>query len=296
MALSIFNNNYQIQEKFITISITISVFLISLDYIYELQEYQIFLIYIFDFAVVVLIVIDFLTRLHNNRGKKKRFLIKHLYEIPAMVPIFVFGIVESLTVTTTSITIKDLEILALVKLIHIYFRTVIIFRNHHFLPLIMISLGAIIVGGFSMYYFESEQNEDSSVDTLGDGLWLIISTMTTVGYGDIYPVTTEGRIIASLTMFVGIAILWAFISIIGNNLVHRKINQQRRRLLDSNHSDILENKLNEEKEVSLLSVSDEMKNIIINRINNMDKLNEKELNMLIDTIRNLHRHCRTISK
>ncbi|MDQ2684350.1 MAG: potassium channel family protein [Thermoproteota archaeon] len=296
MTLLKFNNIYQIQEKFVTISITISVFLISLDYIYDLQEYQIFLIYIFDFAVVVLIVIDFLTRFHNYRGKKKRFLIKHFYEIPAMVPIFVFGIVESLTIMTTSITIKDLEILALVKLIHIYFRTVIIFRNHHFLHLIMISLGAIIVGGFSMYYFESEQKEDSSVDTLGDGLWLIISTMTTVGYGDIYPVTTEGRIIASLTMFVGIAILWAFISIIGNNLVHRKINQQRRRLSDSNHSDKLEDKLNEDKDTLLPSVSDEMKNIIINRINNIDKLNEKELDMLIDTIRNLHRHCRTISK
>ena len=295
MTLLKFNNNYQIQEKIVTISITISVFLISLDYIYELPEYQILLIYIFDFAVVVLIVIDFLIRLHNNKGKKKKFLIKHLYEIPAMVPVFVFGIVESHTIMTTSITIKDLEILALIKLIHIYFRTVIIFRNHHFLHLVMITLGAIIVGGFSMYYFESEQNEDSSVDTLGDGIWLIISTMTTVGYGDIYPVTTEGRIIASLTLFIGIAILWAFISIIGNNLVQGKI-EQKRRLSNNNHSDIPENKLNEENEVLLLSVSDEMKNLIINRINNMDKLNEKELNILIDTIRNFHRHCRNTSK
>ena len=146
MTLLKFNNNYQIQEKIVTISITISVFLISLDYIYELPEYQILLIYIFDFAVVVLIVIDFLIRLHNNKGKKKKFLIKHLYEIPAMVPVFVFGIVESHTIMTTSITIKDLEILALIKLIHIYFRTVIIFRNHHFLHLVMITLGAIIVG------------------------------------------------------------------------------------------------------------------------------------------------------
>ncbi|CAN5812930.1 potassium channel family protein [soil metagenome] len=274
MTLPIFNNNYQIQEKFVTISITISVFLISLDYIYELQEYQIFLIYIFDFAVVVLIVIDFFTRLNNNKGKKKKFLIKHLYEIPAMVPVFVFGIIDAQTIMTTSITIKDLEIITLLKVIHIYFRTIVIFRNHHFLHLVMITLGAIIAGGFSMYYFESDQNE-SSVDTFGDGLWLIISTMTTVGYGDIYPVTTEGRIIASLTMFVGIAILWGFISIIGSNLVRRRINQKRR-LPDSNHSDKLENELNEEKEVSLLSVSDEMKNIIINRINNMDKLNDKE--------------------
>jgi hypothetical protein len=146
-----------------------------------------------------------------------------------------------------------------------------------------------------MYYFESEQNEDSSVDTLGDGLWLIISTMTTVGYGEIYPVTTEGRIIASLTLFIGIAILWAFISIIGNNMVQGKISPKRR-LSNSNHRGIIESDLNEDKEVLLPSVYDEMKNIIINRINNIDKLNEKELDILIDTIRNLHRQYRNISK
>lgn len=40
----------------------------------------------------------------------------------------------------------------------------------------------------------------------GDAIWWALSTITTVGYGDIYPVTTEGRFIAGILMFTGIAL------------------------------------------------------------------------------------------
>ena len=38
-----------------------------------------------------------------------------------------------------------------------------------------------------------------------DALWWSLATITTVGYGDIYPVTTAGRIIGGFTMIVGIS-------------------------------------------------------------------------------------------
>jgi len=41
--------------------------------------------------------------------------------------------------------------------------------------------------------------------SFGDGLWWSLSTITTVGYGDIYPLTPAGRIVAGITMFVGIS-------------------------------------------------------------------------------------------
>lgn len=46
----------------------------------------------------------------------------------------------------------------------------------------------------------------SSIRDVGDGLWWAITTMTTVGYGDRYPVSTEGRIIGGGLMVSGIAI------------------------------------------------------------------------------------------
>lgn len=48
-------------------------------------------------------------------------------------------------------------------------------------------------------------------------------TLTTVGYGDIYPVTYEGRIVATLLMFVGIAILGILISTLGAALLESKL-------------------------------------------------------------------------
>jgi voltage-gated potassium channel len=43
------------------------------------------------------------------------------------------------------------------------------------------------------------------VDSFGDALWWSITTISTVGYGDVYPVTPIGRIIAVFTMIVGVS-------------------------------------------------------------------------------------------
>ncbi|GHB39141.1 potassium channel family protein [Flexivirga endophytica] len=47
----------------------------------------------------------------------------------------------------------------------------------------------------------------SNIHTFGDSAWWTIATMTTVGYGDHYPVTTEGRFIGAALMISGIALL-----------------------------------------------------------------------------------------
>lgn len=47
----------------------------------------------------------------------------------------------------------------------------------------------------------------ATIEGIGDGLWWAITTLTTVGYGDIYPTTTEGRFIAVGLMISGICVL-----------------------------------------------------------------------------------------
>lgn len=46
---------------------------------------------------------------------------------------------------------------------------------------------------------------DGRIHSFFDSLWWSLSTITTVGYGDIYPVTTAGRLVAGVTMLVGIS-------------------------------------------------------------------------------------------
>ena len=49
--------------------------------------------------------------------------------------------------------------------------------------------------------------EGSNIKTFSDGLWWAVTTVTTVGYGDRYPTTTEGRLLAVLLMLTGISLV-----------------------------------------------------------------------------------------
>jgi voltage-gated potassium channel len=66
---------------------------------------------------------------------------------------------------------------------------------------VMVLNGAVIV------YLVERHAPHSNIHTLGDSLWWSAVTVTTVGYGDFYPVTTEGRITACLLMGIGLLTL-----------------------------------------------------------------------------------------
>ncbi len=57
------------------------------------------------------------------------------------------------------------------------------------------------------------KNPNSSIKTPDQALWWAVDTITTVAYGEYYPVTFWGKIVASLVMFVGIGMLWAVVPI-----------------------------------------------------------------------------------
>ena len=62
----------------------------------------------------------------------------------------------------------------------------------------------------SIAILQVETDPDSNIKTAEDAIWWAYVTITTVGYGDKYPVTTEGRLIAALLMSVGIALFGIF--------------------------------------------------------------------------------------
>ncbi len=79
------------------------------------------------------------------------------------------------------------------------------------IQLALISLVAIFSGAIAVYIVEVPDPR-SPIKSFGDALWWAISTATTVGYGDVVPVTALGRLVASLLMVVGIGSLGIFIS------------------------------------------------------------------------------------
>ncbi|WP_197029963.1 potassium channel family protein [Cellulomonas sp. URHE0023] len=74
----------------------------------------------------------------------------------------------------------------------------------------------------SLAITDAERNQPgANIEHIGDGLWWAVSTMTTVGYGDRYPVTTTGRFIAAALMIGGIALLGVITATLASWLVQR---------------------------------------------------------------------------
>jgi len=62
----------------------------------------------------------------------------------------------------------------------------------------------------SIAILQVEDAANSNIKTAEDAIWWAYVTITTVGYGDKFPVTTEGRIIAALLMTVGVGLFGTF--------------------------------------------------------------------------------------
>jgi len=83
---------------------------------------------------------------------------------------------------------------------------------------ILLTLIVMTVASVLVLQFESKA-PDGNIKTGGDALWYALVTITTVGYGDFYPVTTGGRITAMFIMFMGVGIIGALASILASLLV-----------------------------------------------------------------------------
>jgi voltage-gated potassium channel len=62
----------------------------------------------------------------------------------------------------------------------------------------------IFVGAVSMFYIEGSVQPET-FGSIPRALWWSVATLTTVGYGDVYPITPIGKILASLIALIGIA-------------------------------------------------------------------------------------------
>lgn len=95
-----------------------------------------------------------------------------------------------------------------------------IFKNRTQGALTSVSIFAILVVIFSaIAILQVEHDPNSNIKTAEDALWWAYVTVTTVGYGDRYPVTTEGRLIASVLMTAGVGLFGTFTAYIASFFV-----------------------------------------------------------------------------
>ena len=128
--------------------------------------------------------------------------------------------------------------------------------------LLFSAAGIIVIGSVVMYLVESP-HPDSQINSILDAVWWTVATSTTVGYGDIIPVTETGKIIAIFYMFFGIGILGLFISVLGTSFYKKRFEK-------------------EEKEIS------HAQKLILDRMDDLEKNQEKlqkDLRYLIDELK-----------
>ena len=119
---------------------------------------------------------------------RRRFLITHWYEVLIVVTPF----------------LRPLRALTLLRMVAVLGLFSEILRRRAIGVTLLGSLFAIAVA--TMIVVLVEQNGDGAIDDWGTALWWAVATITTVGYGDVTPVTAIGRVVGVLLMVVGIGV------------------------------------------------------------------------------------------
>ena len=88
-----------------------------------------------------------------------------------------------------------------------------VFNSRRLRTILGVLIICIISFGYVFYLAEPQ------IKTFGDGIWWALVTITTVGYGDITPLTTLGRLVAGTLMFVGLGLIATVTAIVSAKFI-----------------------------------------------------------------------------
>ena len=101
--------------------------------------------------------------------------------------------------------------------------------NKAYSALLILAVLLVPFGAFVIFSLESS-NENSEIKTLLDAFWWSTVTISTVGYGDIVPVTDSGRIFAIFYIFSGITIAGVFLSLLATRFYKKRFESEEEKI------------------------------------------------------------------
>jgi len=168
------------------------------------------LLYVLEWVFTGLFTIEYILRLISlNRPLRYVFSFLGFIDLLAIIPSYLsifFAGAQSLLVLRA---LRLLRIFRIFKLTHFltemeFLKTAIFTSMKKISIFMLVVLAIVIILGSIMYLVENGEN---GFNTIPDSIYWGIVTITTVGYGDISPVTPLGKFIASIMMFIGYGII-----------------------------------------------------------------------------------------
>jgi voltage-gated potassium channel len=157
-----------------------------------------------DVAVCVIFFGDFCTQLARAPNRWSYFLRWGWIDLLSSIPM-----IDALRVGRAARVLRVLRILRGVRSTKLLAEFVLERRSESaFLAAALVSILLVVFGSIAILQFERVQG--ANIISAADAVWWSVVTLTTVGYGDRYPVTGEGRIIATLLMTAGVGLFGAF--------------------------------------------------------------------------------------
>jgi voltage-gated potassium channel len=257
-----------ITEVIIGILAIVSIILVAIESLVSVSQGTLMGIYIADLLICIVFAVDFIQRLRTSESKS-HFMKINGFEILAMIPaiaLHALGFIPAISSALRALRlIRVIRIILLMaRMRRVMSKSGRFFQRSHLLAMLGITIGIIFIGAFTVMLLESG-TESAVINNFSDAVWWSISTVTTVGYGDIVPHSMVGRIVGMVLMVIGIGVMAAFISEVSATLVESRIKHDK------------------EEDNFRTSIVTEIKN----RIDNIDKLSDSEVTLLMQMIHTL---------
>jgi len=171
---------------------------------------------VLDALVCTILTADYLYDFAHT-GNRRLFLKKRWWEFFACIPIIDTGQQAVLFVRLLRIS-RLIRIFKLRRDLGAYYsQGYDILKKNKVLDISTIVVITVFCGSLGFFYVE--QGINPNMKSYGDSLWWALVTVTTIGYGDIFPVTSAGRVVASMMMLVGIGCVSILTGTIASNLL-----------------------------------------------------------------------------
>lgn len=214
-------------DIFIQLLIVISIITFSIETLPNLKPHTREILHSIEIFCVIIFTAEYIARIYIAE-KKFKFIFSFfgLIDLLAILPFYLsFGFdLRSLRILRMFRLFRLLKLVRYNKAMRHFGRAMVVAKEQIIL-FMTITVILIYFAAVGIYYFEHEAQPDKFA-SIFDSLWWSIVTLTTVGYGDVYPITVGGRLFTFMILLIGLGIVAIPTGIISSSLT--KVFDERR--------------------------------------------------------------------